>query len=162
MKASTVSPGSNSLNGTLQGTWTVSGAAAQPKVTVTHGVSVAEYSQGDSVYEPGTVLVYGGAAEVTVSTTSNDHRVAGVVAVNAAYAMNGSCPDPRNLIALQGRVECFVVGTIQKGDLIVTSSLPGVGTAAQGQVTPGTVIGKAMHPYNSSQVGKILVAVGRT
>lgn len=162
LKVNTVSPGSNSLAGTLQGTWTVSGVSSQPKVTVMNGVSLAEYCQGDSTYEPGTVVVYGGSAEITISTTLADTRVAGVVSTDAAYAMNGSCPAPRNLVAMQGRVECYVVGNIQKGDLLVSSATPGVATAAQLNPASGTVIGKAMQSYNSNQVGKILVAVGRS
>ena len=161
LKVSTVSSGSNSSLGVLQGAWSITGTGTQPKVTVMNSVSLAEYCQGDSIYEPGTVLVYGGANEVTVSTLENDHRIAGVVTADAAYAMNGACSAPRNLVALQGRVECLVVGNIQKGDLIVSSNLAGVATSAVGNVVAGAVIGKAMQSYSSTQVGKIFVAVGR-
>ena len=40
---------------------------------------VAERYHADAVYEPGTVLVFGGEAEITESTSKWDRRVIGVV-----------------------------------------------------------------------------------
>jgi cell shape-determining protein MreC len=64
-------------------------------------------------------------------------------------------------LALQGRVPCRVVGKIQKGDLIVTSGIPGVGTAALGDAKVGSVVGKALESYDSDHIGIIEVVVGR-
>ena len=97
-----------------------------------------------------------------MSTTYGDYRIAGVVSDNAAYSMNGACPGLKNQIALQGRVPCRVVGQIKKGDLIVTSNIPGVGISSGGNAKTGTVIGKALEDYNSDHIGTIEVAVGRT
>jgi hypothetical protein len=63
-------------------------------------------------------------------------------------------------VALTGRVPCQVVGTIKKGDLLVTSDIPGVATKMNTFV-PGSVIGKALESYNSDVPGKIEVVVGR-
>ena len=70
--------------------------------------------------------------------------------------------DLKNQIALQGRVPCRVVGQIKKGDLIVTSNIPGVGISAGSNAKTGTLIGKALEDYNSDHIGTIEVAVGRT
>jgi hypothetical protein len=63
---------------------------------------------------------------------------------------------------LQGRVPCRVVGKIQKGDLLVTSNIPGVAISAGEDAKVGTVVGKALKDYDSDHIGTIEVAVGRT
>jgi hypothetical protein len=120
---------------------------------------LAENYLPDALYAPGTVLIFGGDCEVTVSTTPLDTRVAGVVSTNPAHLMNGALTDGV-AVALQGRVPCQVVGTIRKGDMLVTSDIPGVATST---ATPqlGTIIGKALEDYNSQEVGTIEVVVGR-
>ena len=48
---------------------------------------LAEYYEADTEYAVGTVLVFGGEKEVTLSNKQGDHRVAGVVSDQAAYIM---------------------------------------------------------------------------
>jgi hypothetical protein len=122
---------------------------------------LAEYYEGDKEYAVGTVLVFGGDKEVTVTDRSSDHRVAGVVSDNAALIMNEDCVGLKTLVALQGRVPCKVVGKIEKGDLMVTSSINGVAISAKGDARAGTIIGKALENYDSDHIGTIEVAVGR-
>ena len=76
--------------------------------------------------------------------------------------MYGACRGFKNLIALQGRVPCRVVGKIEKGDILVSSDVQGVAMAAKGDVRSGTMVGKAIEAYDSDKVGTIQVAVGRT
>jgi hypothetical protein len=128
----------------------------------TYSADLAEYYEGDKEYAVGTVLVFGGDKEVTIATSKEDHRIAGVVSDTAAYSMYGACPGHKNLIALQGRVPVRVVGNIAKGDLLTTSSIAGVAVSVGGNARTGTVIGKALEDYNSDHVGTIQVAVGRT
>jgi hypothetical protein len=89
-----------------------------------------------------------------------DTRVAGVVSNTAAFVMYDACPGLKNLVALQGRVPCRVVGKIQKGDLLVTSKIPGVAIATQ-SAQAGTIVGKSLENYDSDHIGTIEVAVGR-
>ena len=145
-------------SGTITGLW---GLSSGSRLTATYA-DLAEYYEGDREYAVGTVLVFGGDKEVTASSTYGDHKVAGVVSNTAGYIMNDQCGGTKNLIALQGRVPCKVVGKISKGDLIVTSNIPGVGISAGGDARTGTVIGKALADYNSDHIGTIEVAVGRT
>lgn len=88
---------------------------------------LAERYAADSVYDYGTVLVFGGNKEVTISTSANQTGVAGVVSQNPAYQMNSSAgeDDTHPYVALQGRTPVKVIGKIQKGDILVTSNTPG-------------------------------------
>jgi hypothetical protein len=121
---------------------------------------LAEIYLTDSDYPAGTVVVFGGAAEVTESDQYADTKLAGVISTNPAFVMNdGAEGQP---IALQGRVPCSVVGNIVKGDLITTSDVPGVATRLDSNHwRPGTVLGKALENYNSTEPGVIEVVVGR-
>ena len=119
---------------------------------------LAENYQSDVDYEFGTVLVFGDDTEVTISTTANDSRVAGVVSENPAYLMNTDLDGIP--LALQGRVPCKVTGKVRRGDLMVTSSIPGVAMTNNNPAI-GTVIGKALGNYSDDGVGIIEVVVGR-
>jgi hypothetical protein len=150
---------SGTVPATIAGYWTLT---AGSRFQATYAADLAEYYEGDQEYEVGTVLVFGGEKEVTVSTRLGDARIAGVVSDNAAYSMNGACPGFKNQIALQGRVPCKVVGKVSKGDMLITSDIPGVAVAATGGVKVGTVIGKSLGTYDSEEVGIVEVSVGRT
>lgn len=145
-------------SGKVYGNWTLNGSS---KFEATYA-DLAEYYEADREYEVGTVLVFGGDKEVTTSNVKADHRVAGVVSNTAAYTMNQACPGIKTCVALQGRLLVKVVGKINKGDLIVTSGIPGVAMAATGDVKVGTLIGKAVGSYNSDRIGTVEVSVGRT
>lgn len=144
--------------GKVYGTWSLQGTS---KFEATYA-DLAEYYEADREYEVGTVLVFGGDKEVTTSNVKADHRVAGVVSDTAAYTMNQACPGIKTCVALQGRVPVKVVGKVNKGDLIVTSGIPGVAMAATGDVKVGTLIGKAIGSYDSDRIGTVEVSVGRT
>jgi hypothetical protein len=132
---------------------TMSGTA-----TVAQYADLAERYTSDAEYEPGTVLVFGGDKEVTQSTQPSDRRVAGVVSTNPAHLMNSVLEGID--VALTGRVPCKVVGMVKKGDMMVTSHIPGV-AMANNDPSIGTVIGKALEDYQSTEIGIIEVVVGR-
>ena len=117
---------------------------------------LAEKYSADEDYEPGTVVVFGGDAEVTACEEDADHRVAGVVSTDPAYLMNSDADGVA--IALKGRVPCKVTGDIQKGALIVTSSIKGHGMQAN-QTMPGTIIGKAIEAKRGDGEGVIEILV---
>jgi hypothetical protein len=140
--------------------------------TVLHGTAtaaqyqdVAEKYVPDAEYLPGTVVSFGGEKEITLSTTEADTAIAGVISTAPAYMM-GSEIEGGVYVALLGRVPCKVVGTIKKGDLMVSSGIPGVATSYKnlqpGSPPQGSVIGKALENYdNFDQIGVIEVVVGR-
>jgi hypothetical protein len=121
---------------------------------------LAEKYLPDAEYAVGTVVVFGGEKEITVSNVKMDTRVAGVISANPAFKMNDELEGGVH-VALVGRVSCKVVGKIKKGDMLVTSGIPGVAVAAVGDIKVGSMIAKALENYNSDHIGTIEVAVGR-
>lgn len=124
---------------------------------------LAEMYTTDADYAPGTVLVFGGNQEVTMSTVAHDTRVAGVVSTNPAHIMNSGLQGTHTVaVALTGRVPVSVVGNISAGDQVVTSNRAGVAEALDmSRYQPGVIIGKALQSYSSDDVGVIEVVVGR-
>ena len=121
---------------------------------------LAENYQADATYDPGTVLVFGGEQEVTVTSVSHDERVAGIVSTQPAYLMNTGSGSVA--VGLTGRLPCMVQGPVNKGTLLVTSATPGVAQALdKAQWTPGCVIGKSLEAIEGDSVALIEVAVGR-
>lgn len=127
--------------------------------TAAQYADLAEKYTSDQEYVPGTIVMFGGDAEVTISE-DRTKKVAGVVSTHPAYLMNSHLEGTSVEVALQGRVPCKVEGTIHKGDMIVAGSTPGVGIA-HNDPQLGQVIGKALENYNSTETGMIEVAVGR-
>jgi len=119
---------------------------------------LAENYVSDVVYEPGTVLEFGGEFEVTLAEDSTT-RVAGVVTTNPAYLMNKGCEGECVVaIALQGRVPCKVRGEISKGDMLISAGNGFARKTTSPQM--GTIIGKALENFSGIE-GIIEVAVGR-
>ena len=77
--------------------------------------------------------------------------------------MNSAMDVPHKApVALTGRVPCYVMGKISKGDRLVASDISGVATVLNmDQYQPGCIIGKALEDYDSQDIGRIEVAVGR-
>jgi len=149
-----ITTGANTTAGTLTGNWSLSTGS---KLQATYA-DLAEYYTSDQIYEPGTVLEFGGEQEVTIGTDETT-RVAGVVSTNPAYIMNSLCLGTHTVaIALQGRVPCKVRGKIHKGDMLISG---GNGYARPTRATPmiGTVIGKALENFEGE--GTIEVAISR-
>lgn len=163
IQVTAITTGGNTTAGTITGRWTLTGTSPnESRLQATYSADLAENYEGDKEYEVGTVLVFGGDKEVTTTNIRGDTRVAGVVSNTAAFTMYEACPGLKNLVALQGRVPCKVVGKIKKGDILITAGIPGVAVAATGDVKVGTVVGKALTEYDSDHIGTIEIAVGRT
>lgn len=157
LATTSITTGSNSTAGTITGNWSLSSGS---KLQATYA-DLAEYYAADKEYAVGTVLVFGGDAEVTTTTTFGDTRLAGVVSENPAYTMNSALSGTRANIALQGRVPCKVVGRVQKGDLLTTAGVAGHAAKA---IDPkvGAIVGKALENKDSVEAGLVEVSVGRT
>jgi filamentous hemagglutinin len=129
------------------------------KATSAQYADLAEKYTADAAYAPGTVVVFGGTAEVTVNATDGDTKVAGVVSTNPSYIMNGTLEGEHvATVALTGRVPTMIVGPVQKGDLMVAAGLGRARAEADPRV--GSVIGKALEDFNGAE-GTIEVVVGR-
>ena len=113
----------------------------QGKATSATYADLAEKYATDAELEAGTVVCFGGDAEVTACAHASDHRVAGVISTDPAYMMNAE--GEGQYVALTGRVPCKVIGPVHKGDLMVASGHKGH-AMADNEAGPGRIIGKAI------------------
>lgn len=121
---------------------------------------LAEIFEADSNYAPGTVVVFGGDKEVTVTNLTHDTTVAGVVSTNPAYLMNNEAAGLP--VALTGRVPCMVKGPVRQGTVLVTSNQPGVAEAIDNSLfKPGCVLGKSLDCIDHEETKLIEIIVGR-
>ena len=129
------------------------------KATSAQYADLAEIYESDAEYDVGTVVVFGGDKEITISKIGNDTSVAGVISENPAYLMNSKATGLP--VALMGKVKCKVSGYISKGDMLSTHPQHnGVAKKAHDPAT-GSVIGKALEDYDSTEIGTINIVVGR-
>lgn len=128
---------------------------------------IAEWVPSTEKLTPGTVVVLDRERnnEVVSSTNPYDTAVAGVISAQPGLILGERGPTDVQ-VATTGRVKVRVDasrGPIRIGDLLVTSSRPGIAMRSEpiavADVTmhrPGTLIGKALEPLASGQ-GEILV-----
>jgi len=122
---------------------------------------LAEMYAADDAYEPGTVVVFGGEEEVTITSRKGDRRVAGIISTNPAHLMNSELEATNPVaVALQGRVPCQVLGKVDQGDLLVSSATPGY-AIVDNEAKTGSIIGKALEHKKDPGKGIIEVVVGR-
>ena len=120
---------------------------------------VAERFEADALMTPGAVVMVGGEAEITETTSDLSDQVFGVISEQPAYAMNAAAGNNEShpFVAMTGRTPVRVTGAVNKGDRLVTSSIKGCArAAATGEsITPFNVIGRALE--SSSDTGIKLV-----
>ncbi len=120
---------------------------------------LAECYAADADYLPGTVVMFGGSAEVTICNHEASAKVAGVISTNPAYKMNSGLESNHvATVALVGRVPVQVQGSVEAGDMMVSAG----NGRARAEINPamGTVIGKAVSSFNG-QTGTVEIVVGR-
>lgn len=150
--------GSGNLAGNIGNTTTWFGNAYLRAVNALYA-DLSERYLADASYEPGTILKFGGLAELTVCDSDSCTEVAGVVSTNPAYEMNSALAGEHVVkLALAGRVPCRVTGPVWPGAMMVSA---GNGLArAERNPAMGTVIGKALQASDGGQA-IIEVVVGR-
>ena len=125
---------------------------------------VAERFASDSVYTPGTVVALGGAEEITQVNEEASDEVFGVVSSleQAAFKMNDGAGNNEThpYIAMTGRVDVKVIGIVNKGDRLISASVPGYARAAtKAECTAFNVIGRALTSKATAGQGSVLAAV---
>ena len=139
--------------------------------TQTGGADVAEAFQTAepvSAYEPGDVLVITTTRNRTVerSTVAHSTRVAGVYATKPGVLLTERAADadhedtvPMGIIGVIPTKVSGENGPIERGDLLVTSTTPGHAMRAGAQPAAGSIIGKALEPFEGAGTGRINVLV---
>jgi len=140
--------------------------------TQNSGADVAEAFDvtGDrNEYEAGDVLIISTDADRSVERSSTPYSflVAGVYATKPGVLLTEenietdiSDKVPMGVVGVIPTKVCIEGGEIKRGDLLVTSSIPGVAMKADiEKIKPGQVIGKALENFDSASVGKIKVLV---
>jgi hypothetical protein len=119
---------------------------------------VAERFEADVVdMPPGTVVELGGSAEITRVSAELSDNVFGVISTRAAYLMNSNAGTDATHppVAMTGRVPVNTVGTVRKGDRLVSAG-NGLARAAQpGEATAFNVIGRALADKTSAEQGTV-------
>jgi hypothetical protein len=155
--AGTITPSANltyNLGSTSSWWGTLYGVSTQAKYA-----DLAENYQADKAYPAGTVVMFGGDAEVTVAD-ADTRAVAGVVSTNPAHLMNGGLTGTNVVpVALQGRAPCNIIGPVRKGDLMVSAGFGYAKASENPQI--GQVIGKALCDFPSATKAVIEIVVGR-
>jgi hypothetical protein len=126
--------------------------------TTAQYADLAENYTSDKQYDPGTVLEFGGEFEVR-EALQDSNSIAGVVSTNPAYLMNSNLESKYVVsVALQGRVPCKVLGSVKKGQMLVSAGNGYAKAAFRPEI--GTVIGKSLEDFDGKE-GIIEVVVGR-
>ena len=122
---------------------------------------LAERFETDTMYDPGTVVELGGAAEITAVVNELSEEVFGVISTKAAFVMNGRAGNDSTHppVAVQGRVPVKVTGKIRKGDRLVSA---GNGIARAGtkqEITTWNVIGRSLENKDTDGDGTVEAVV---
>ena len=150
---STLTTGSNVTAGTLTGNFTLSSGS---RLQATYA-DLAERFEADAYYDAGTVVELGGNKEITAVQYELSEEVFGVVSDTAAYLMNsGAGTDQTHPpIAVGGRVQVKVEGTVKKGQRLVSAG-NGIARAAKlGEATAFNIIGRALEDKITNDVGTV-------
>jgi hypothetical protein len=151
--ATTLTTGANTTAGTITGNFTLSSGS---RLQATYA-DLAERFEADAYYDAGTVVELGGNKEITAVQYELSEEVFGVVSDTAAYLMNsGAGTDQTHPpIAVGGRVQVKVEGTVKKGQRLVSAG-NGIARAAKpGEATAFNIIGRALEDKITNDVGTV-------
>ena len=152
-QATTLTTGANTTAGTITGNWTLSTGS---RLTATYA-DLAERFSADAVYEPGTVVELGGEAEITAVKYELSEDVFGVISDNMAFLMNNGAGDndTHPAVAMTGRVRVKTLGTVRKGQRLVSAGEGYARAADNGESTAFNVIGRALEDKTTIDLGTV-------
>jgi hypothetical protein len=111
-------------------------------------------------YPAGTVVAWAGEVfteDLIIAEVSHTHAVAGVISTDPAYLMNAAVPGLP--LALSGRVPCYVLGPITKGDRLAVVAPGTAGRLDPLLYQPGCVIGYALASVPDGELATIEVVI---
>ena len=118
---------------------------------------LAERFETDAPLLPGTVVELGGIKEITTAIQELSEAVFGVISTNAGFLMNGSAGNDvtHPPVAVNGRVPVRVIGTVTKGDRLVSAGRGLARAATRSEMTAFNVIGRALENKTSMGEGTV-------
>jgi hypothetical protein len=120
---------------------------------------VGERFEADAPMSEGAVVIVGGTAEITETTSELDTEVFGVISTQPAYAMNVGAGNSEShpFIAMTGRTPVRVSGLVTKGQRLVSSSVKGTAraVATDETISPFHVIGRALESKTDDGIGLV-------
>ena len=129
--------------------------------TTAEYADLAERFEADAEYEAGTVVELGGIAEITKAVEELSENVFGVISDRAAYLMNAKAGTNATHppIAMNGRVPVKVIGSVNKGDRLVSAGNGFARAAQNGEVTAHNIIGRALNNKETTGEGTVEAVV---
>ena len=126
---------------------------------------VAERFEADAPMSEGAVVSLGGEAEITEVNGDLSDNVFGVISTQPAFMMNSDAGNSEShpFVAMTGRTPVRVIGQVNKGDRLVSSTVKGTARAITGadSINPFHVIGRALEAKTDDGIG-LVNAVVRT
>lgn len=152
-----ITTGGPTVPGEIIGAWTL-GAGSTFNATY---ADLAERFEADAEYEAGTVMELGGEKEITAVQDDASESVFGVVSESAGLVMNGAAgpQSTHPTIAMTGRVPVKVMGTVRKGDRLISAGRGYARAALKGEATPFNTVGRSLEDKLTEGSGKVLAAV---
>ena len=152
-QAANLTTGANTTAGSITGNWTLTTGS---RLTATYA-DLAERFSADDVYTPGTVVELGGSAEVTAVKYELSEDVFGVISDNMAFLMNNGAGDNEThpAVAMTGRVRVKTLGTVRKGQRLVSAGEGHARAANEGEASAFNVIGRALEDKYTSELGTV-------
>ena len=143
--------GGNTVAGSITGNWTLS---AGSRLNATYA-DLAERFAADEEYDAGTVVELGGEQEITAVKYELSEDIFGVISNSAAYLMNAGAGTDKTHppVAMSGRVQVKVTGTINKGDRLVSAGQGVARSAIAGEATAFNTIGRALAEKTTPGMG---------
>lgn len=127
---------------------------------------LAERYEADAEYLPGTVVALGGTKEITSTKTYATQDLFGVISTRPGMQLNSRAGSDKThpYVAMVGRIPVNVIGMVAKGQRLVASDIPGVAIAVDSkalkEISPLSIIGRALADKTSVDIGQVLSAVG--
>lgn len=139
---------------------------------------IAERFSADAVYDPGTLVRIGGTQEVTQENEELSTEVLGVVSTSPAYLMNagigevptfesnslqwydgsaGSTLNPP--IVIGGRAPVKVVGTVNKGQRLVSAGNGIARGALSSEISAFNTIGRSLEDKNTTEISTVMAVI---
>ena len=148
-----ITTGANTTAGTVTGNWTLTTGS---RLNATYA-DLAERFESETELSPGTVVELGGQKEIRAVRYELSEDVFGVISNTAAYLMNAGAGSDKThpAVAVSGRVKVKVIGTVAKGDRLVSAGEGVARSAKNGEATAFNTIGRSLEDKTTLDLGEV-------